>query len=395
MFKKITITNIASVYLVLFCIQFIPIEGYGVDYLKFTAMALAPLFIFVKSPKFSKASYWCIAYFLSVLFSFVMNGGYFRISSIMFTVMFLVMYAMFYNLVYDGAFTLNYFIKIIQYMILAYAICLLLQQVSCLVGIHYFPLINLVSKNANQLGKLNSLSLEPSSAARTLACLFFALIKSTEIKIGYAPTLKQLYKMYKWVIIGFFWSMLTMGSGTAFVCLMILGLYFVKRQYVNFLVCSFLFIIMVLPALHIEQLNRVLRVIDAVPTLDNEKIIAADGSAATRILPIVNTLHNFDLLSDIFWFGKGLNKKTDTINYYSSETMLGCISSFGFFAYLMSCGIVFGCAIRRFRSIPTLMHFVGVGGAVTNIQYHWGLLMIWTVLYYFIEKHHYIHGNNK
>ena len=364
--KKDAISKLAILYLIIFCIHFLPIEGYVVAYVKFTAMTLAPILIFVYAPYFSRAAFWCVIYYISIFFSLWMSQGLLRWSSIIFSGMFLVTYVLFYNLTYSGAFSLCSFVKIIRYLILAYAICLICQQICCLIGIHYMPIINLVNPNCSQISKLNSLHIEPSSAARTLACLMFALIKSTEIRNGTPPTVRELYILYKYEILGWIWTMLTMGSGTAFVCVIVLSLYFLKKKYVKYVV---IFLI------------RALNVFEATKSLDSDTVIKADGSAAVRVLPLINTINNFDLSSYTFWWGNGLVEKGE-FNPYSKENMIGCITTFGFLSYLFSLGIIFGCAIRRFISLPTLMHFIGVGGGVSNIAYGWGLLMIFTVLYY-------------
>ena len=56
------------------------------------------------------------------------------------------------------------------------------------------------------------------------------LLRMHEVKWGRANlTFFRLYKGNKWVILGFLWCMLTMGSGTAFIGLAILSLYFIKK----------------------------------------------------------------------------------------------------------------------------------------------------------------------
>ena len=379
--KKDAITKIAILYLVIFCIHFLPIEGYVVAYVKFTAMAIAPILTLVYVPCFSRAACWCIIYYISVFFSLWMSQGLLRWSSIIFSGMYLVMYVFFYNLTYSGAFSIMTFIKVIRYLIISYTICLICQQICCLIGIHYMPIINLVNPNCSQISKLNSLHIEPSSAARTLGCLMFALIKTTEIRVGFPPSLRELYTLYKYEILGWTWTMLTMGSGTAFVCIIILSLYFLKKKYVIFVIIFLFMGIIVVPRMNIENINRELDVFEAVKSLDADTVKNADGSAAVRVLPIINTINNFDLSSYKFWWGQGLPEK-GKINPYSSDNMIGCITTFGFLSYLFSLGIIFRCAIRRFISLPTLMHFIGVGGGVSNIAYGWGLLMIFTVLYY-------------
>lgn len=391
------LTSIATVYLILFCIQFLPIEGHGVDYLKFTAMAIAPVLFFIYTPRYSLAVWGCLLYFATVITSILLHD-YYRMSSIVFSAMFLVMYPLFYNLIYDGAFSLKYFIMLMKALIYAYTICLILQQLCVSVGIHYFPLFNLVNPNSCAIDKLNSLSHEPSSSARTLGCCFYALLKTTEFEWGKTLEIKQFWKLYKWPILAFLYSMCTMGSGTAFACLMILSLYFLKKKNIGIILTVGLALYILLPLLELRELDRAVNSINGFLSFDRTAIIEADGSAATRILPMFNTLQKLDLFQFETWFGYGLDyglfdQKFQTP--YSAETMIGCITSYGFLAYLVSLFLVFTCCIRPFLSIPTLMFFAGVGGGVGNIQYQWGLLMIFTCVSYFWLQDRKVKMNNQ
>ena len=99
-----------------------------------------------------------------------------------------------------------------------------------------FPLLNLMNMKYYSLFRLNSLAIEPSHAARLLTVYFYAFIKLLEFKDGIAPSIKKLWGEHRRVIIAFLYAMVAMGSGTAFVGLAILSLYFIKRQYAVYVV---------------------------------------------------------------------------------------------------------------------------------------------------------------
>lgn len=61
---------------------------------------------------------------------------------------------------------------------------------------------------------------------------------------------------------------------------------------------------------------------------------------------------------------------------------MGQVDDYGFICLLLSYLMVFACMIR-FRSIATIMLFLGIGGGTMNIAYGWGLLFIFMVTRYF------------
>lgn len=109
---------------------------------------------------------------------------------------------------------------------------MILQQIAILVGLRSFWFINLDNQFFLDIDKLPSLTLEPSHTARILTVAMLCYLRCIEIDNGgIRPTLFALFdKEHRLVIILFLWAMLTMGSGTAFVGLAILSLYFCSAR---------------------------------------------------------------------------------------------------------------------------------------------------------------------
>lgn len=376
--KQESIRTIATVYLVLFCIQMIPLEGMGANFVKVTAMALAPLVLLIKAPCLSPAISLGIIYYLCIIFC-AWRYDSFRASTLIFTGLFLGMYMMFYNLIYAGAFTKKYFIKLMEVLITSYAIFLILQQIAVLVGIRYLPIINLAYCAAP---KYNSLAIEASHAARILTVCGYAWLKTTELDQGKPPMIRELFYTHRWLILAWLYSITTLGSGTAFIGLAIVSFYFLKRKYIIVAASLLLMGLLILPHIDYEPLNRALSTVEAFQTLDPENLIAADSSAATRVLPIVNTINNLDLSKKETWFGYGIDTASNA-GAFSQETMIGCITDYGLISYIFSLLLVFVCCIRPFFSLPTLMFWIGIGGGTSNITYGWGILMVFTCVGYF------------
>lgn len=377
-------TKIATFYLVLMCIHMHFFEGLTISPIKVVAMSIAPLIWLWRCAYLSKALLFGILYWLSCFFSAYLHPS-FRFSTIAYSGMFIASFIMFYNLVHQGAFTLEYFTKLVRWMILAYAGCLLLQQCCILVGIRFMPLINLNNQFYLAIDKLPALSHEPSSSARILGVLFYAYFKCNQYLRGSVIPFKQWFKgEHKWMTIGFLWSMLTMGSGTAYVVLALLSLLFLQRKYIAVAIPLFALLFFAMPYLENENMNRATSVAQATMTGDAETVMEADGSAAVRVLPLLNTINHLDLTTQEGWFGHGADTSLKD-GFYSKKVMLGQIYDYGFITYILSLLFLFS-SIINFLSLPTLMFFFGVGGGMNNIAYLWGILMVFTCVRYFKEK---------
>lgn len=395
MLRIVNKRNIATLFLILMCVQYLPIEGYGVSYLKFGAMCFAPLIWLVASPKISKAFVWGGLYFLAILFSGLFNIETFRLSTVGYLLSFVVMFIMYYNLVYcEKVFSFDYFLKLLKGLILAYTITLLMQQAVHLVGIENLLLINTYSSYGRGFLAGNSLGIEPSHSARIMAVMFISLLRMYEVKWGKENvTIKRIYADAKWVVLGFLWSMLTMGSGTAFVALAILSLYFMKRQYIFTIVPLVVAMYFAAPYINFEPLQRARIVAETSMTLDADEVRKADGSAAVRVLPLIYTFAELDLLDKDTWFGKGVDAGVDS-GLFSSERKIGGITDYGLLSYIFALILLFTCIIPRLLSIETILAFLLLGLTINNFAYVWGAYMILSTSKYFMDKYKYQNHNH-
>ena len=379
-----TLRNYATFLLVLFCIQYIPVESRaGVSMLKVAASCTCPIILLWKTPNISKAGIIVMTYFFCALSSALFHYQTFRASTVFYLLSFLILYWVFYNLVViERVFSLHYFIKLLRLFLLAYTVVLIVQQLFLLAGIKFFPPINLCQILNRGIGA-NSLSYEPSSAARVMGVLYYAYLKCNEYLRGEPMAFPVLFRgEHKWVTIGFLWSMTTMGSGTAFICLIVLSFYFIRRRYLLYIVPLFLIIYFVLPYSDNESLHRARNIINAAMTFDTEEIKRTDTSAAYRINPMINTLTKLDLSDMDTWFGHGIDYNNKIGNGLSSQSTVGEIGDYGLIVYLLGLLLVFSCSIKLI-SIPTIMYFTGIGGGTANIPYLWGILMVFLCVRFF------------
>lgn len=377
--------NIATFFLILMCIQYELIEGIGneVSYLKFGMMCLSPFVLLIASPKISRAVYWGILYILLTFFSGLLHYETFRLSTVGYLISFIMAFIMYYNLIHcEKSFTINYFFKVIKCLIIAYTICLILQQIAIIAGIHKLYIINLIHFLDRGIGA-QSLSLEPSHSATILTFLFLAFLRILELKWGKENvTIAQIFRQEKWILVGFAWSMLTMGSGTAIIGLGILSLYFIKRRIVIIAIPMLLTFYIAIPYINFEPLQRAKVTLDASLTLDSKKVIKADNSAAYRIVPLLNTITELDLTKVETWLGKGVDT-TRKAKYLSKDQMLVGIVDYGLICYIIALTFISVCCFTHFLSFETLIFFLMFSCDIRSIYLLWGGFMIFTTIKYF------------
>ena len=379
----------ATLLMVMLCVQIVPIEGDGVSNLKVALMALTPIIFIFKTPVVSKPLFWGTVLWLTCYFCASFQS-YMRFSTIGYFGMFIMTFIVFYNLVYQGAFSFSYFKRLLRALIIVFAVVLILQQICMLIGVKSFWLLNLDNQAFLAIDKLHSLTIEPSHSARILAVVMLGYLRCLQIENdGKRVALKVLFsKENRVVTILFLYAMLTMGSGTAFVALGILCLYFITWRNVWYVAPILIGFLAVSSLLEVKQLTRAVNTMQATMTGDGMQVIEADGSAAARILPIFNTFTHADLTQKDTWFGKGTLEKqkvTDTLKSLKNSR-LPIVEQYGLLAAILSFILVYTCMIKRILSIETLMFAMLFAFTLSNVYYVWGCMMIISSVRYFQKE---------
>ena len=384
--KFILYKNIVILFLWLMSIQYIPLEGNGVSYLKFSLMCASPLIWFLNFKTFSKGFILGLIFIVSIIFSSIYNEQAIRFSSLGYKIAFIVMFIMYYDLIYvRHALRLDTFKKFIKNLIYAYALCLIIQQLFIIIGVTEFSLINLTRFLNRDLGA-NSLALEPSHSARILTAAMLVFIRLEEAtSVEHKLIFKSFYKNNKKLLLIFFWCMLTMGSGTAIIGLLILSTYFIKKQYLLGLIPVLLLLIVIIPQIDYEPVERVKNIILALGTLDTNYMIATDSSASARIVPFINTISFIDFTETSTWLGNGIDTGLN-VDYLSEEQFIGGITDYGLICYLASLFLFFGCCTKKIFSIETLVFVVLLATTINNVAYVWGILLLFSTSKYFINN---------
>lgn len=380
----LTLKNFATFILVLFCVHYIPLETRAsVSMIKIAASFLCCFVFIIYVPYVTKALVLAIIYFLTILGSAIFHMETFRASTLLYLCSFLITFITMYNLVYvKKVFSLDYFTIIVKRLIYTLAIVLVIQQCFIIVGIRIFPLINLTQFLDRGIGA-NSLTMEPSVCARMMGVLLYAYMECISFREGSKFQFSQLFEQeHKWVTIAFFWAILTMGSGTAFIVLGVLSLYFISWRNALIIIPILIGLVYVASLIGIKQFDRAYDTTKATLTMNKELVAETDGSAYERIAPILNTFKNLDLTKKECWFGYGIDAGIEN----KEERMIAEITDYGFLAYIWGIILVFTCSIRFF-SIPTIMFFIGIGGGTANIAYQWGILIVFMCIRYFYNNY--------
>ena len=371
---------LATIMLVLFNIMFVPIEQGPFSPVKIGFMGICPLIFIAKKPIVTKALvlaaiYWVVCYTLSLL------KGEMRFSTLGFLGMFLILYINYYSFIVKGTFTLEYFTKVLKYLIIAYAVVLIGQQMCVLVGLRNMPLLNLQNQFFLSITKLPSLTLEPSHSARILTFTMLGYLRCMEIKKGKRITLQELFSPEQRIVtFSFLWSMLMMGSGTAFVGMGVLSLYFITRKTVIYIIPLIIGMFMLGQSMELKQMDRAVALAEAASTGSAEEAMAADGSGATRIIPVMNVFTKTDVTQLETWIGK---KSMEKDKHWWMRTDTKIYDQYGLIAFIISLVFIYSCVIRHFFSIETLLYLILLGFTLGNIYYAWGCLMIMTGVTYF------------
>lgn len=356
----------------------------GTTVVKLTFLGLAPLLFIIRVPYVNRAVIYGGMYLFFCYFIALFHGNM-RFSTIGFSGMYIMGYILVYNLIHNQSITLADFSQFLRTMIIAYGVVLILQQLCLLVGLRNFFIINLSNQHFLSLTKLPSLSLEPSHSARILTAMILCYLRCLELtNNGEKPVFKDLFTpQHRWMTILFLWSMFTMGSGTAFIGLGILCFYFIRKKTVVYILPILVLFLVVGQSLEIKQLDRALRVSSVVLTGDVKAIRAEDGSAATRIIPVINTL-TMDLTKKESWIGNGVSSYEKALTSWKRTTdKIAVVEQYGLITFIVSLILIYSCMIRYIISIESLFFIILLGMSLLNVYYYWGIMMMFSIIRYF------------
>ena len=285
----------------------------GMNLLLIGVMGISPIII-AYYVKFYRSDIWLILFLMSiVLFPLVTHPDTMRWSTVMYTIMYGLTFFAYKRLLYIGSFTIINYQKLLMYLIYAYFLVLIIQQFSVLTGL---PIFSLSNYDPNNSWKLNSLTSEPSHSARILGLLMYCYIVVKELIEKRSYNFRLDFKNDKWIWLSFLWTMTTMGSGTAFLFIILVLLKFLNYRNILPVFAIFSVIIFFASLFEFHAYERTFNTFIAVLTFDADTIIEADHGAAFRIVPMMIVIGMIDLGTVNGWFGYGVDHVASFLSMY-------------------------------------------------------------------------------
>lgn len=369
----------------------------GKNLLLIGGISLSPLMLIMAKPQTDRVFVLFTLYLALLAVSNYLHIENFRIESFVYTVCLILSFLFLRSSLGQGTIRLSIMIKFLKWIIYAYAIVLIAQQLCVLIGVK--P-INTYMIYENRW-KLPSLSPEPSHLVIFVFFFMYTYLELREIILGRTYTLRDLTKE-KWLCLSYFWLMLTTVSTTGFILAFMIFLKFLNKK--NILAFSVLFgfasLAFVLLATGIESFDRIPTFLNAIVTLDFKTIDTADHSAAYRVVPFFTLIDNLSLTDLSAWIGHGMDagKKMSQSymvyngayidsSYIDNDVNVGgtfaSILDFGLIPFFVLCAAVY-CTqshVKDKKLIIIWIVFVFTQGI--NIQMFWlSLTLILTIDYF-------------
>ncbi len=369
------------------------INSSSINLLMITIMIISPIILLIIIRKITKEDILLILFFLSITFSPLLNNPEtMRWSTVFYSYMFGITFLVYKHLLLKGLLEFEYFIKILKFLIYAYTIVLIIQQICVLLGL---PIFNLSNYDPSTPWKLNSLSAEPSHSARFVGLLMFSYILSKEIllerKYNFANDIKE--DKYLWV--AFFWTMLTMGSGTSLLFIILVLSIFLKARTAILFIIFLIILFGLINFLDIKAVDRTIKLFLATLTLNPQIMMAADASGSSRLIPFIVLSEKVDFTTINGWFGHGIDYVGNNlymyfaipIKGYSGGGMIALWMEYGFLSFMLFLIFSLITTINRKNIKVLFFWFFLIFMYGVNSQFVWATIIImFSIKYYDRQK---------
>jgi len=361
-------------------------------------MFISP-FLILKFMRFFKEDIWLYLFMLSiVIFPLIFHPESLRWSTIFYSWLFAMTFMAYKSLLYLDEFKPESYLKLMKYLIYAYAIVLLIQQFCVLTGL---PIFNVSNYEPSNPWKLNSLSDEPSHSARIVPLLMYCYIVIKEILLKRKYNFKLDFKEDKWVWISFLWVTLTMQSATAFIFLFIIFSKFLSLKNTIYLLLILLISIFLIDLVGIHSFERTYKVLLATITLNPYKILEVDHSAALRIVPIIFLAKMINITTINGLFGHGIDYVASFLykvipgipKGVSGGGLFQLWIEYGFISFLLFVIFSIKTVYRKGDYLTLVFWFLLVFMYGVNSQIVWLTIILLYTNKYFFKKFYYKEAN--
>ncbi|SMH40711.1 hypothetical protein [Mesorhizobium australicum] len=297
---KITIQNVLVFVVVSYAIVLAPFLDAGFrNYLVLLAAFAGAFSLFVFHVQVAHVQLWSLVVIGYMCLVALANSGLPGLGSVALTFAYLMGQFTVASIAKRSWFDARFAATLLGRIVIAYAIVSVLQMIASFTGL---SVPNLIASKG--LWSYNSLAYEPSHLGRAIGITMLAYLIVVRGESGGRLSFRS-GSMNRKVLIAFFVTMLLSGSAVAAIAIPIALIFALRPRWsVPLMVITFL----VWPSLtyiDYEPLQRAIRLISNLDTLDIERLAEADGSGAARLIPFLIYLDLADPWTWTFWFGYG------------------------------------------------------------------------------------------
>ncbi len=225
-----------------------------------------------------------------------------RISTILFTILFISYFMLGMRTFIKSKITYGQLEKLFSYLIISYAVVLLIQQCCILLNLPVFNSVVVVSDK----WKLNSLAAEPSHTSRYVGILMYSFLEVQEKRQGHKDRLLSSIRKNKLIWSSFLWIMLTTVSGTAILILFLICTRYITKKNMVIIGTITAIVISVGVTSDFTALRRSSSFVTAVSTGNYKNMTKADHSASVRVVPMLLCMERINIFDLKCWIGNGI-----------------------------------------------------------------------------------------
>jgi hypothetical protein len=393
--KVIFPTKIIYLFIISFtiCLTF-AFDSENKNLLLIGVMGLAPL-ILLRFVRLESEDILLLLFIVSIiLFPLILHTGSTRWSTVIYTCMFCVSFIAYKQLLRYSGFTALNFLKLLKYLIFAYFIVLVIQQIGVLTGL---PILNERFYIQEEPWKLNALGAEPSWSGRIIGLLMYCYITMRSLLLGRKYNLRNDFRFDKWLWFAFLYSMVTLGSATAIFFIVIILIQFIRFRNLALFIAIIVLISFFFNISKSVPVDRFLKTVSATITLSEKSIVEADHSASFRIVPIIVLAKKIKITTLDDWFGYGVDYVKNNIDLKVPGSK--DLSAGGFFVLFIEYGFISFFLFTIFTLYTTLnkkditgsslFWFILVFVYGLNVQIPWLAMMLLYTNKYFQNKFHF------
>lgn len=323
--------------------------------------------------------------FFVIVFPIIFHPETLRWTTMLFTCAYCVFFMMYARTLRTSGIGSESFGKFVKYIVYAYAIVLIIQQLAVLSGLP-IPLKSQIYVPEVPF-KLNSLSAEPSHTSVMLSMLMYFYAQSSCYSSNSQRNLLRELRQNPLVWIAFAWVIFTTLNLTAFIFGPLCLLPYLNNKNLPVIACILVVltvIISVSPFSNSNQFERLRNVVSSSVTLDEKNIMSSDISASSRIVPSIRGAALIDFSDPKFITGHGVDAdKRDTAPQPDNRYGEGSAGIFGMWHnYGALCAICFWVfmylvsVVRRYWISGVTFIILLLLSAEYNMQLIWQVLAL-------------------